>query len=1204
MSTPDPEPALTPPVPLSRKQARGETNPAPPLPLGGGYPGGRGDGADDASTAWQRLLAASEPLQLDVPVLLRKLPEHSRSSRLVVEVLDERRQRLGSAVIFPGGWYPGRTDDRLTHYFAVLNTALTGLELRGEDPLLRVQLLQAVNLQQQLGKERPFVVLLRFILGPEAAIPGSRVEQVYQCPLSGLLRQFVGIGADALRDRSTPSFVTGQAIHQGYARAARAYLAAAATMSPATSDATPAPPPDESPAISAYLEGVVAAWVDLFPYLLLDRPAGPTRGDGRQPRQLYRQPVEALDAVLGRCRQLYLDRAGAPRLLQERLFFSPARGISGRADRIVEDEAGRELWELKTRSGGWMAGRDPRSGRTAPGGVQALAYHEILRTVDGASPRTFVELLDAEQIEGIPLPEHPVVRRADADVDEADDRYLDLIAQARNIAYILESGLFSGYDRERLAAATRQGSRLHVLGGDYDLLGSSPPCGFCPAGQRDVCEVSWGAGAAPWAGFFRHVPDRLFEYWAWFHQQIKQGERLNRERLFHFVRTPTDVLERDEGICVAGLSVSERDGRLVTLARNARVETRIREDDRVLVTPESSRPGEVESIEGTVRSIGATTLTVEVREPLPPSETFRVDQLGFWERGDWQAEGLTDFLLRSMMEAGPRGRRLELAELPAITLAILGDLLPSPQPSPRRSGRGEDDEQIAPLPLGRGGVGEGAGLNPGQRRAVDAALAMGPGDLLLVQGPPGTGKTSLIADLAHRLVLRDFWRDAADGRPLLILANTHRACNEVVVKLHRQFPELRAYVVRLGPVGAGMEPDVRQHVLTERLAVGHQLGGLDVRKDGPTALARLVRQGHALLDEALVFVGTLASAARPELRGLEFSTIVVDETGQASEAAVLQALRHAARGYQSRLVLVGDHCQLPPVVPDEILVPPLTPAIADLGLDPTRGQRQSLFERLASRAPDAVLTLGEQYRMCGPISDLVSQTFYDGRLRPGSPSVASRHLGQLLDRVDGTVPDSPFARAIFDPRRPVVHVDTSADATARDTVSHLARDETRDNPREAVLIADLLAALLEPLPPPARAIMAGEIGIISPYRKQNNRIRQELAERLGETAGLIRVDTVDRFQGGECDLILVSLVASNPGASIGSLHADWRRMNVAISRARAKVILIGSRQTFVRPSTPEEEPAKEYYRRMFSLIDAQAARAEAAVLPSPSGPAL
>jgi superfamily I DNA and/or RNA helicase len=123
--------------------------------------------------------------------------------------------------------------------------------------------------------------------------------------------------------------------------------------------------------------------------------------------------------------------------------------------------------------------------------------------------------------------------------------------------------------------------------------------------------------------------------------------------------------------------------------------------------------------------------------------------------------------------------------------------------------------------------------------------------------------------------------------------------------------------------------------------------------------------------------------------------------------------------------------------------------------------------------------------------------------------------------------------------------------------------------------------------------------VISPYRKQNNRIRQELQDRLGALAELIRVDTVDRFQGGERDVVLLSLVASNPSASIGALHADWRRMNVAISRARRKVVLVGSRWTFEVPSTPEEEPAKERYRRLFALLDAQVARGMALAVESP-----
>ena len=182
----------------------------------------------------------------------------------------------------------------------------------------------------------------------------------------------------------------------------------------------------------------------------------------------------------------------------------------------------------------------------------------------------------------------------------------------------------------------------------------------------------------------------------------------------------------------------------------------------------------------------------------------------------------------------------------------------------------------------------------------------------------------------------------------------------------------------------------------------------------------------------------------------------------------------------------------------------------------------------------------------------------------------------------------------------MIVVDTSGDDTARDTVTPQSRDDVRDNPREAVLIAELLAALLLPLAPAAQSTIAREVGVISPYRKQNNRIRQELAERLGDLASLIRVDTVDRFQGGECDIVLVSLVASNPAASIGSLHADWRRMNVAISRARAKVVIVGSRRTFVSSSTPEEEPAKERYRRLYTLADVQSARGEAGVLRSPT----
>jgi hypothetical protein len=177
-------------------------------------------------------------------------------------------------------------------------------------------------------------------------------------------------------------------------------------------------------------------------------------------------------------------------------------------------------------------------------------------------------------------------------------------------------------------------------------------------------------------------------------------------------------------------------------------------------------------------------------------------------------------------------------------------------------------------------------------------------------------------------------------------------------------------------------------------------------------------------------------------------------------------------------------------------------------------------------------------------------------------------------------------------------VDTHGDAAARDTRVRLGADEARDNPREAALVADLLAAALAGLPPAAALRLIERCGVISPYRRQNTRLRQELRARLGPVAERLRVDTVDRFQGGEADLIAISLVASNPQCSIGALHADWRRLNVALSRARAKLLVVGDRATFTLPGDPTEEEAKGYYRALFATLDRLAASGAARVLSS------
>ena len=180
---------------------------------------------------------------------------------------------------------------------------------------------------------------------------------------------------------------------------------------------------------------------------------------------------------------------------------------------------------------------------------------------------------------------------------------------------------------------------------------------------------------------------------------------------------------------------------------------------------------------------------------------------------------------------------------------------------------------------------------------------------------------------------------------------------------------------------------------------------------------------------------------------------------------------------------------------------------------------------------------------------------------------------------------------------PVVFIDTSDDPTAAESAADLGSYESRDNPREAALVASLLAAYLRAWPQSRWPEVSEEIGVISAYRRQNNRIRQEVAERLGvEAAAAIRVDTVDRFQGGEKPILFVSLVSHG---SLGRLHHEWRRMNVSLSRAMHKLVLIGSRETFRAPGGEGlEAEARAYYQQLFQTLDELAAAGAATILDS------
>ena len=280
------------------------------------------------------------------------------------------------------------------------------------------------------------------------------------------------------------------------------------------------------------------------------------------------------------------------------------------------------------------------------------------------------------------------------------------------------------------------------------------------------------------------------------------------------------------------------------------------------------------------------------------------------------------------------------------------------------------------------------------------------------------------------------------------------------------------------------------------LRVGTETGVRDDMQD-----IRLVQRGDpnakaAELRDAPVIAATTAACGSRVMRECEFDVALVDEASQLTEPGT-----HAAINLAGRFVLVGDHEQLPPVVRAE----------NDL--------QTSLFERLIERYPDASVMLDRQYRMSQRIQAFASTEFYDGALRPATPEVAGQTLADLgVDPAD--LPDG-----------------------LADGVGFVDPDGTRDgnrNVREAERVAEIVDAYV------AAGVEPDDIGVIAPFRAQ-------VAEIGKRTA--VTVDTVDRFQGSSKEVILVSLVAS--GDLDGPIFDDHRRMNVALTRGKKQLTLVG-----------------------------------------------
>jgi superfamily I DNA and/or RNA helicase len=423
----------------------------------------------------------------------------------------------------------------------------------------------------------------------------------------------------------------------------------------------------------------------------------------------------------------------------------------------------------------------------------------------------------------------------------------------------------------------------------------------------------------------------------------------------------------------------------------------------------------------------------------------------------------------------------------------------------------------------------GTALNAEQGAALD--LADRAEDLALVHGPPGTGKTTVLVEVIRRA--------AARGEKVLAAAPSNLAVDNLLERLAaagltcvrvghpaRVLPGLLAHTLEArveGHESARIARELVEEAIAlrrdarkrkQRRGPGRFSQAREQQRDARALLAEArtleARAEAEVLDRAQVVLATLTSLDGPVLAGRRFALAVIDEATQAVEPATYLAL---LRG--DRAVLAGDHLQLPPTV---------LSAAAQAG-----GLGVSLFERLVDlHGGLARVTLAEQHRMNARIMAFPSEALYEGRLR-AHPAAAER-------AVDGA---------------PLEVIDTAGRGFEDETPEG---SDSKQNPGEAELAAAQVERVL------ALGVAPSEVAVISPYDGQVQRLRQLLAAHLDRG---LEVDTVDGFQGREKDAVIVSLVRSNEAGEVGFL-ADVRRMNVALTRARAKLVVVGDGATVSR----------------------------------------
>ena len=465
-------------------------------------------------------------------------------------------------------------------------------------------------------------------------------------------------------------------------------------------------------------------------------------------------------------------------------------------------------------------------------------------------------------------------------------------------------------------------------------------------------------------------------------------------------------------------------------------------------------------------------------------------------------------------------------------------------------------------------------LNPTQERAVNEVLWAK--DVAIVHGPPGTGKTTTLVEAINETLMRE--------SQVLVCAQSNMAVDWISEKL----VDRGINVLRIGNptrvndkmLGFTYErrfeshPDYPQlwaiRKAIRELRKNRKKGSENYHQKMDRLKSRAaeieIRINSELFGEARVIACTLVGSAHRLLEGMKFGTLFIDEAAQALEAACWIPMKRA-----SRVILAGDHCQLPPTVK----------SIAAL----RAGLGKTLMERIAENKPEVVTLLKIQYRMNDEIMRFSSDWFYGGKVE-SAPQIKYRSVldyDHPITWIDTSNEENQIT--IEGEDAPEDSASTSSSVSAANQNSDLNFKEQfvgesfgRINKAEAELTLLTLAEYFTKIGKQRVLSESIDVGIISPYRAQVQYLKKLIKkyEFFKPYRRLISVNTVDGFQGQERDVILISLVRSNDEGQIGFLK-DLRRMNVAMTRARMKLIILGNKDTMTQ---------HPFYKKLWEYVEA------------------